>query len=140
MVNFFVVDDRISFADLPGYGYAKAPASVKKMFLPMIRTYLSERTNLKIVFLLIDIRRTPDDHERDIITALTERKIPVAVVATKSDKLTQSQRHARAKEIALELAIDPKDIFVSSAEKGLAKRDILNLIESYSTRSQSANE
>ena len=62
-VNFFLLNDSISIADLPGFGYAKVPLEIKKAFLPLIKRYIDSRDNLKLAFLLIDIRRTPDRFE-----------------------------------------------------------------------------
>ena len=91
MINFFTADERMSIADLPGYGYAKLPGHLKKTFIPMINSYIQNRENLKLAFLLIDIRRIPDHHEIEIIASLTNNKTPVAIALTKSDKLSKNK-------------------------------------------------
>ena len=59
LINFFEINQQIGFVDLPGYGYARVPESVKKTWGPMIETYLSNRNTLKGVVVILDIRRTP---------------------------------------------------------------------------------
>jgi GTP-binding protein len=133
-VNFFVVNDAISFADLPGFGFAEAPGAVKASFIPMLREYISKRENLKIAFLLIDIRRTPGKEEQEILEALEKREIPTAIVATKSDKLSTSQMHKRLKELSEELEISKDDIYPTSALKGKGKLDIMKLVSQFAER------
>ena len=76
LINFFIINGSIGFVDLPGYGYAKVPKSVKKNWGPMIETYLSERKTLKGVVLIIDIRRIPRAEELNLIDWLDYYKIP----------------------------------------------------------------
>ncbi len=131
-INFFHINNSVLLADLPGYGYAKLPAAVHKTFLPLIKKYVSGRENLKLVFLLIDIRRTPGDFEREMITLLAERNIPTAIVATKCDKLSNNQRPVSLRTIADALGIERNAVFLSSTKSGEGKRDILRLIGEYS--------
>mgnify|MGYP000978812107 CR=1 FL=1 len=67
LIQFFVINRQISFADLPGYGYARVPAAMKASWRPMIETYLRERTNLRLVVIVADIRRDITDDERLLI-------------------------------------------------------------------------
>lgn len=128
MVNFFIVNDNKSFVDMPGFGYAKLPAPMRKKFMPLIREYIEKRTNLKAAFLLIDIRRTPGDYEEEILSLLTNKEIPVAITITKADKLSKNQRGKRLKEIEDSLGIDNDSIFITSATTGEGKQNILNII------------
>jgi GTP-binding protein len=128
MINFFIVNDNKSFVDLPGFGYAKLPAPMRKKFMPLIKEYVQNRENLKLAFMLVDIRRTPGDYEEEIIAFLTDRKIPVAITITKADKLSKNQRAKRIKEIETSLGISSDSIFLSSATTGEGKRELLNLI------------
>src|SRR5438067_9089455 len=56
-LNFFVLNDKIAFADLPGYGYAEVPAAIKKQWGPIMKAYLEKRDTLKLILFLLDIRR-----------------------------------------------------------------------------------
>ena len=63
LINFFDLNEELLLVDLPGYGFAKVPMSVKKQWGPMIRTYLQSRENLRAVVMLFDIRRVPRDED-----------------------------------------------------------------------------
>jgi GTP-binding protein len=131
MINFFVVEDSMSFVDLPGYGYAKVPLEIKKGFLPMIKDYVDNRDNLKLALLLVDIRRVPDDFELEILGHLTGKKIPVAVILTKCDKLSGNQKSASLKKISAALGIDSENFFITSVKSGAGKRELRKLILDY---------
>jgi GTP-binding protein len=89
-INLFEVDERLVFADLPGYGFAKVPQAVRDAWKPMIERYLSDRTRLVLVVVLIDVRRDPQEMDGQLLYALTETRIPSLVVATKADKLSRA--------------------------------------------------
>ncbi|MGL4368594.1 MAG: GTP-binding protein, partial [Spirochaetota bacterium] len=133
-INFFVVNEAISFADLPGFGFAEAPGEIKKTFMPMITEYITKRENLRVVFVLVDARRTPGDFEKDIISRLAGRSIPTAVIATKTDKLSANQLAGRLREIADELEIKREDIFSTSSLKKTGKKEIMKLITQFADR------
>lgn len=128
MINFFIINNNTSFVDMPGFGYAKLPASIRKKFMPLIREYIEKRTNLKAAFLLIDIRRTPGDYEEEILSLLTNKEIPVAITITKADKVSKTQRGKRLKEIEDTLGISSESVFLTSASTGEGKQNILNII------------
>jgi GTP-binding protein len=132
LVNFFLINENICVADMPGFGYAELPKSVKDKFLPLIKDYINNRSNLKLTFLLVDIRRVPGDMERDIVTLLAENEKPVAIIATKCDKLTRLQKISSAEKIAREFDIDTDSIYFSSSKTSDGKREIHKLIEEYS--------
>jgi GTP-binding protein len=132
LVNFFLMNDSISIADMPGFGYAELPKSVKDKFLPLIEDYINNRNNLRLTFLLVDIRRTPGDMERDIVTLLSDNEKPVAIIATKCDKLTKNQRKMNAEKIAREFDIDAGSIYFSSSRTTEGRKEIIKLIEEYS--------
>ena len=100
LINFFLVNDAFSLVDLPGYGYAKVPASVKKKWGPMVETYLRKRTQLVGVVLIVDMRRDPGAEETRFIDWLHLYGIPVIPVATKADKLSKQKRNQRMSKIS----------------------------------------
>jgi GTP-binding protein len=136
-INFFILNDNRSFADLPGFGYAKLPMEIKKKLLPMIIEYINKRDNLALAFLLIDIRRTPGDYEKEIISLLNTRKTPIAITLTKCDKLSKNQRQKSISEIQKSLDIERDSIFLTSTETGEGKKELLHLINEYSNKYQS---
>lgn len=131
-INFFVVNDNRSFVDLPGFGYAKLPMTLRKKLFPMIKEYIEKRENLKLAFLLIDIRRVPGDYEHDIIELLAENEVPVVITLTKCDKLSKNQRQKNINEIQKSLEIERDSIFLSSSETSEGKKELLMLIDEFS--------
>ena len=118
LINFFIINDTFGFVDLPGYGYAKVPEAVRKTWGPMIETYLSTRDNLKGVVLLMDIRRTPDEKDFDLINWLTRFDIPVVLVLTKADKLSKSKRQLKYSDTAADLGMDDPVLFSAKTRMG----------------------
>ena len=98
-VNFFRVDDRILFVDLPGYGYAKAPKSVTRSWQEFIDAYLVGRDNLALCVLLLDARRGWMERDLQLKEWLEFHQRPFMVAATKVDKLNQKERNASQKNI-----------------------------------------
>ncbi|OQY07097.1 MAG: YihA family ribosome biogenesis GTP-binding protein [Desulfobacteraceae bacterium 4572_123] len=92
LINFFDINETFSFVDLPGYGYAKVPAHIRKNWGPMIETFLTTRKTLKGVTLIMDIRRTPRREEMDFIGWLDHLNIPKILVVTKADKLSKTKQ------------------------------------------------
>lgn len=127
-INFFIANDNSSFVDLPGFGYAKVPGDIRKKFMPLIKSYLEGRENLKVAFLLIDIRRTPGDFEEEMLEFLEKNRIPVVITLTKCDKLSGNQRKKRIQEIMETLDIDRDSIFLTSCKTGEGKREILSVV------------
>jgi GTP-binding protein len=89
-LNFFKVNEQLLFVDLPGYGYAKVPLSVKEKWGPMIESYLLERDQLTGVVLILDSRIGPTDDDMTLADFLSARGLPMVAAATKSDKLKAS--------------------------------------------------
>lgn len=91
VINFFNVEDRICFVDLPGYGFAKVPQAIKDQWQPMIETYLAQRDNLQAVVLILDARHRPTQQDRLMRNWLLSYQIPMISVATKIDKLATTK-------------------------------------------------
>lgn len=124
LINFFVVNHVLSLVDLPGYGYAKVPAAVRKKWGPMVETYLSKRPNLKMLILLMDIRRTPGVEELNFLDWLDHYGIGVIPVLTKSDKLSKTKQ-AKQNQLAAETLGLPDAQFVRFSAKTRQGRDEL---------------
>jgi GTP-binding protein len=103
-INFFEIGKgRMYLVDLPGYGFARVPISIKSSWGKMVETYLRKRTNLKAVVVILDIRRDLTDGDTELLNWLAEYGITSIPVLTKADKLSRRQSIARAKEIYEEL-------------------------------------
>jgi GTP-binding protein len=121
LLNFFNVNDEMIFVDLPGYGYAKVPVEIRKTWGPMIEKYLSSRTTLKGVTLIIDIRRDPAEDERNLIDRLNSKHIPLILVLTKSDKLSKTRQKTRAIAIRESLPLKSEELICFSAKTRMGK-------------------
>ncbi len=121
LINFFDINNAFSFVDLPGFGYAKVPKSIKKTWGPMVETYLSTRKTLKGVVLIMDIRRMPGPHELEFIEWLRYYTIPSILILTKTDKLSKSKQMNQHNAIAKILGIDRNDLILFSAKSRMGK-------------------
>lgn len=99
LINFFTVNSSLFFVDLPGYGFAKVPRSVRKDWGDMIETYLRERRNLALVVFILDVRRDPSADDLSLRDWLDHYRIPYAAILTKADKLSNQQALGRKKLI-----------------------------------------
>ena len=131
LINFFMVNQSLSLVDLPGYGYAKVPAAIKRTWGPMIETYLSGRDTLTSVVLIMDIRRMPADHEFNFIDWLTEQHLPCIPVLTKTDKLSKTRQMKQRFSIAKLLGMSPDQLILFSAKNRSGRTEVWHIIEHY---------
>ncbi len=129
LINFFKINSTFMFVDLPGYGYAKVPASVKKKWGTMIETYLSMRETLLSVVLILDLRRTPQIEELNFIDWLHHCDIPTILVLTKADKLSRTKQKKQVTAISKELAVTGSNLILFSAKTGLGTEKLWDAIE-----------
>ena len=133
LINFFIINQNLSFVDLPGYGYAKVSKKIRAQWGPMIQRYLNVRKNLTGVILLIDIRREPGKEEFELLQWLASRNIPSLTVLTKADKLSRQKQQKRLAVISKILGRQREDIILFSAKSRQGKETILSEIESLTT-------
>ncbi len=117
-INFFLVNERWMFVDLPGYGYAKVPAAVRESWRPMVETYLEGRDNLAAVVLIMDFRRPPTDYDLQMVDWLEHGAVPFISAATKVDKVPRGRRGAMLKEYSTALGVESEGIVLFSAATG----------------------
>lgn len=91
-IAFFEVEGKFAFADLPGYGYAKVSRSERAAWKILVEGYFSACRRLKKVYLLVDVRRGPEEEERMLAEYLEGLRIPFRWVGTKIDKLSAAER------------------------------------------------
>lgn len=129
LINFFLINNILSFVDLPGYGYAKVPAAVKKKWGPMIETYLSSRKSLKGVILIMDIRRSPGEEELNFIDWLASENLACLMVLTKADKLSKTRQDKQHVMIAKAVGRKKEDLLLFSAKTKKGKQHIWQALE-----------
>ncbi len=98
-INFYKINNRLYFVDLPGYGYAKVSLELKAKWGKMIERYLKTSKQLKTIFLLIDIRHEPSANDKDMYEWIVHHGFEPVIIATKLDKINRSQRDKHLKMI-----------------------------------------
>jgi len=135
LINFFLINEILSFVDLPGYGYAKVSKKIRAQWQPMVEQYLLKRKNLFGLILLIDIRRDPKKEEFDLLNWLEANKMPHLVILTKSDKLSKTKQKKRLASICSQLQREENGVILFSAKTKKGRNTILdeikNLIDWY---------
>ena len=133
MINFFSINERWMLVDLPGYGYAEAAKKVRRTFQPMICGYLTRRPNLARVFVLIDSRHPPQAIDLEFVEWLAGASVPMALVFTKSDKVTPTKARTNIDLFQERMAVwcgELPRVFVTSATKGSGSGELLAFIGS----------
>jgi GTP-binding protein len=125
-INFFAINDRIRFVDLPGYGYARVPIQVRKGWRPMVEAYLNSRKILCLVVVIVDIRRIPSEGDIELFRWLGHHGRKGCLVATKMDKLSKSRAKRQLELIKGTLGKEP--IPFSSITKG-GKKELWRAIQ-----------
>lgn len=118
LLNQFRLRDGGTLVDLPGYGFAKAPAKARDAWKRRMFAYLEEREGLVMVLVLVDGAVGPTSLDLDMLQRLRSLGRPVTVVATKRDKVKPSQRQKRANEVARACGVEPDEVIWVSATKG----------------------
>ena len=130
-LNFFTINDKCYFTDLPGFGYAKVPEAIKRAWAPMVETYLTERRNLRLVLVVMDVRRDPVDDDRSFLGWLEARRIPYFLAMTKVDKMSRGQAKTRQDAICRLLGVDPGVSVLFSSKTSEGKDRIWSGIAEY---------
>ena len=117
-VQFYLVNERFHIVDLPGYGYAKVSKEVKRSWGELVRSYLDGADALRLIFLLLDARRTPSEDDRLMHQWTRASDIEERIVLTKSDKLSNNQLLRSTEAIATDLAIGPEELIPCSTITG----------------------
>ena len=112
LLNFFNIDDKLRFVDVPGYGYAKVSKTERVKWGKMIEEYLTIRENLRAVVSLVDFRHEPSTDDVQMYEFLKYYEIPVIVVATKADKVPRGKWNKHESVIKKKLDFDKNDDFI----------------------------
>jgi GTP-binding protein len=129
-LNFFLINKEFYFVDVPGYGYARVSKSIKETFGKMIEEYVTTRKALKMVFLLVDFRHKPTEDDCLMYEFLKYHKLPVTIIATKSDKIKNSERKKCKEAIINTLKLSDEDKFIiTSSEKKEGLGLVLTIID-----------
>ena len=127
LINYFDFGEFV-LADLPGYGFAKAPKEEKQKWGRLIESFLSTQ-NICLLLSLVDIRHDPTADDKMMVNYLYHYAVPFALVATKADKLAKTRIKPRVNEIASSLKVGFADITATSSENSYGKEQLLDIIE-----------
>lgn len=112
LLNFFNIDDKLRFVDVPGYGYARVSKKEREKWGKMIEEYLTSRENLRVVVSLVDLRHEPSADDVQMYEFLKYYEIPVILVATKADKIPRGKWNKHESMIKKKLDFDKTDTFI----------------------------
>jgi GTP-binding protein len=132
LINHFIINHAWYLVDLPGYGYAKVSKGQRHKFEKLLSDYVLLRKNLMTVFVLVDSRLEPQDSDLEFIEFLGVSEIPLAIVFTKTDKLSQSEvakNFNRFKEKMLETWEELPMIFHTSSKTKKGTHKLLDYID-----------
>ena len=112
LLNFFNIDDKLRFVDVPGYGYARVSKKEREKWGRMIEEYLTSRENLRAVVSLVDLRHDPSADDVQMYEFLTYYDIPVILVATEADRIPRGKWNKHESVIKKKLDFDKNDDFI----------------------------
>ena len=129
-VNYYSINGQFYFVDLPGYGYANVPGSVKEQWGRMVERYLDRSADLKAVFLLIDIRHEPSKNDIQMFNWISEKGYRPVIIATKADKIKRSRLAAQISMIRKSLGLPSDAVLIPfSSETRQGKEEVWAVIE-----------
>ena len=131
-INFYNIDEKLNFVDLPGYGYAKVSMEIRAKWGKLIENYLMNSKRLRIIFLLVDIRHEPSQNDVDMYNWILNYGFNPIIIATKLDKIKRSQIQKNTSIIRKKLnAVENTPIIPFSALTKQGRDEIWEFIEDY---------
>lgn len=132
-VNFFLVNNRFHVVDLPGLGYARVSKKQRAYWRKLIGSYMKERSQLRVVFQLIDSRHPPTEMDREVMMLMPESDAEHVILLTKGDKLSGNSRSKAVAGVRKVLAGlgQEKPVVLTSAKDGRGRDEILKWIATY---------
>lgn len=131
-LNFYKINQKFYFVDVPGYGYAKVSKRERKAWGPMMETYFESRDELLCVILIIDSRHKPTQDDIQMYEYLKYLQLPVLIVATKYDKVKKNERAKSINRMTSALHLHPDDLIVPfSAITGEGKEEVWNILKQF---------
>ena len=130
-LNFYLLNDSFYFVDVPGCGYASVSKKEHRKFGLLLEEYLEKRPNLVRTYMLVDLRHKPSDDDVLMYKYLKYYNLPVTIVATKADKISNNKREKAKSVILKTLELEKGDTFIVLSNVTREGKDkILNEIES----------
>ncbi|MBC8316488.1 MAG: YihA family ribosome biogenesis GTP-binding protein [Desulfobulbaceae bacterium] len=130
-LNFFQEKQDLYLVDLPGYGYAKVSRQMKSDWKGLITSYLLNRTVLRCVVVIVDIRHALKAQDLELVTWLRSERIPFLLVYTKVDKLSQSKKAMQASSLDAGFGISKGDRVLFSAKSGEGNENLISRLDHF---------
>jgi len=132
-INFYKINDLFCIVDLPGYGFGKVSYLDQKKWTKLLEYYFTRYNTHKYAFILIDIRREPDEKDLGIINYLAQYNIPVYFIITKSDKIGKSKFPSYHSKFTKIFATAPESVILFSSLKKTGMDKVENLLKTLNT-------
>lgn len=126
-INFYNIDSKLYFVDLPGYGYAKVSFSEKQKWARFMNEYFESGGDKRLAVSVVDLRHEPSLLDRDMAQLLYDKKIPFIIAATKADKLSKTRAADNLNRLKNEF-YDGFEVLAFSSETREGKDELLNKI------------
>lgn len=122
-IHFYLINEKFYIVDLPGYGYAKVPKTMMKSWGELIRGYFETAEDLRLMFLLLDVRRIPNGQDLEMHKWTQAAGIDERILLTKTDKVSRNELNRGRADIARELQIDQENLITCSSvtKEGIEK-------------------
>src|SRR5690606_38693721 len=130
-LNFYRINDRFYFVDVPGYGYAKVSKKEREKWGRMMEDYFETRKNLRAVVLIIDSRHLPTNDDLQMYEYATYLNIPLIIIATKVDKLSKNKWDKNVNDLNKVFHAPEVPIIPFSAVTGMNKGKVWSELEKY---------
>lgn len=131
-INYFSINDgEFHIVDLPGYGYHKAGKNEEEKWSTLLEEYFLKSPNLKCVFVLVDCRHMLSQLDKVMLSFLTYHNLPYCVVATKIDKLKNSQKELQLQKLANDARLTRLNLIAISSEKKIGLDEMLSKMEQF---------
>ena len=132
LLNFFLVNEKYYFVDLPGYGYAKVPRDMQDQWRRLVESYLLNSEQLRCVVVLTDVRHDIQESDFQLLEWLAAHEIDIVVVGTKADKLSRNKLNAQLAKNKRQLSeIGVTTMLPFSAVTGQGKPELLDAISAF---------
>ena len=123
-VNFYLIDKKLIFADLPGYGYAKRSYDKKEDFSALTDAYLSKCEDIALILQLVDLKVGLTEYDRMMLQWMNESGIPFCVVGTKADKLNKTELNKAVSALCVDSDVGAAPVIPFSSLKGTGKDEV----------------
>ena len=131
-INFYNIDDKFYFVDLPGYGYSKMSKKEQEQVGHFIEEYLAKRQEIALIIFLIDIRHNPTDNDRLMYRYIISSGFPCLILANKADKIAVTKVDGVVKDLQKQLnPIGDITTLPFSSERKIYKDDVWEFIDSH---------